>query len=433
MHFKKRTTRGGKSYYSFLYWDPIQRKNKRIAKSEVPSDIDTPEKAEKFAKEYMAKIDSASFRIQQKLAYKKQYFKFDELEELYAVYMRDKAPVDYINSVRDLKYFVFDFFLNKKDANNVNEWPLLYIEFKDWLENTAVTIKSKKNLSYSQMNSAISTLNTFIELLIQKNKIFPSTVKCRRFEKHKVKRRTVDDVLSKEELDTIVSTLKNIDRDVAEFVQVSAAMGGRFAETLGLALDNVYNGTPQDKNLQNILKQNNIACIGYFGFNTQLVNPSKPRGVNGSVTRKQLKHRQSIEISDLRIVPIFESEIWDIVADRFNSCRDDYNNKKYGTKYSDYLLFEGLTEQRINKFLKEAYSVHPKFKVKTIHCLRHTFATNLAGQVSSDHRMFQITMGHKDQRTTEGYNHIYNSISRTVATQQSIDLGGLKRINPKKT
>ncbi len=416
-----------------MYWDSTEKKNKRIPKNQVPSDVDTFQKAEDFAKQWMARVDSVAHRIAKRLDYKKAYFEFEKLEESFSIYMQKKSPVDWSNSVSDLKYYVFNFFLNEKNCPNINDWHLHYFDFMEWLETKSVSIKGKRKISYSQMNSAISSLNNFIDYLIKRNKINPGAPKCRRFEQSKIKRRGIEDVLSSNEASDLLFELNIIDDEVADFVSIVMGIGARYSEALGLSLENIYQGEPDNQTLKNILMQYDLKCLGYLNFYTQLVNPSKPRDAMGVVQRKALKHRKKIDVADSRIVPVFKAQLWDLLVDKYNKCIQDYNQRRHGERFDNYLLFDGLSEGRINTALIAAYKKLAQYKRKTIHCLRHTYTTELSGLVSGDHRLFEIIVGHKDAKTTASYNHLHKSIALSISAKRTVALGGLKKVNPEKS
>lgn len=423
--------RGGKEYYAISGYDPILKKNRTWKKSEIPSWVNSAEKADEFIKILQAQLQSATYRIQQKLKYKNQFFEFQTLASLYSSEMQKRSKVDWKNSVRDLEHFVFDFFLNIKHANNINDWPLHYSEFKDWLETTARPVKSNKsNISYSQMNSVISALNTFIEILKHKQKINFAVPKCPCFPQSLIKRRNEEDVLGEEEKKDLLRALNSINQEVADFVTVGLQVGGRVAELLGLSLADYHEGLPPQKILTDLLSQYNFVCYGYFAFNSQLVDPSKPRDLNNQVHRKPLKHRKQISASDYRFAPIVSDEVHNLIVDKYNDALADFDKKTYGTNAKDYLLFN-LTEGQINKALKAAYQTLKRYKPKTSHCFRHTFTSDLAGKVATDHRVFELILGHRDQKTTQSYNHINQIFSRGLSTQKTISLGGMKKVTKK--
>lgn len=54
--------------------------------------------------------------------------------------------------------------------------------------------------------------------------------------------------------------------------------------------------------------------------------------------------------------------------------------------------------------MKRTYeSLGPGYRSKSAHCLRHTFATDLASRALGDTTLCKMVLGHKDEETTARY------------------------------
>lgn len=65
--------------------------------------------------------------------------------------------------------------------------------------------------------------------------------------------------------------------------------------------------------------------------------------------------------------------------------------------------------------LKRAYRLlNGKYKFKSPHCLRHTFATELAGVTLGDTTLCKSILGHRDEDTTKKYIHLFEQINQKM-------------------
>jgi hypothetical protein len=129
MYWQKRKDRSGTIYYSFVQWNPVERKNTRLRASEVPADISTDAHADAFCRLRDAESEAAKFRIQRKLAWKKKFYDFEELLSIFETEAKHRAPNSWQGTIYYLQQYGFDFFLNKKQCNNLNNWPLFFLYF----------------------------------------------------------------------------------------------------------------------------------------------------------------------------------------------------------------------------------------------------------------------------------------------------------------
>lgn len=419
MYWQKRKDRSGKIYYSFIQWDPVNRKNIRLRASEVPADITTDAGADEFCRVRDAEHEATRFRIERKLVWQKKFYDFEKLQKIFESEIKKRAPNSWRQVLYFLKQYVFDFFLNHKQSNNLNNWYLYFEEFRDWLEQAQPSQQTKTGqLSYSSKNHAISTLNTFLDVMHRKGKM-EMAPKCQKFASHLIGRRTVDDVLSDEEIDVIHARLRELDPTelAADFFLVLVNTGLRLGEGLGISMADFFPDELRDDKLARALKMCDVKSIGYISLESQLKDGGKPRGSDGTVRRKPLKGRRKIEPGLGRIVPLVSRRVFNILAKRWNQQRELLEAKKHGKEPSDYLLFDGLTNASYSRILVAAYT-GTRFRHKSPHCARHTFATNFAGLVCGNPLICAMVLGHKDQETTMGYIHLYEAINRKARSQE---------------
>ncbi|MBK8202848.1 MAG: hypothetical protein IPK68_11180 [Bdellovibrionales bacterium] len=318
MYWEKRQNTKGEHYYTFAYFDNKVGKNIRLKKSAIPSDITTDLAAEKFCRLKEAEHESIKMRILKKLEWKSKFYDFNELSEIFKVEMQKKSPNNWQNSCYYLEQYVLPFFLSQKQSNNINNWNLFYQEFIDWLLIVKPLKGSSATISYSTRNHIITTLNNFIAIMKQKNKI-ERVDKCQKFPKHLVPMRDIDDVYSEQEILEISARLSGVTAGLADLFHVLINTGLRISECLALSADDFYVGEPEHETLKNALVKHDIKILGYLSIESQLGDKGKVRDASGKVIRKPLKGRKRIKSGEGRIIPIFDRDIFNILAKRYNA------------------------------------------------------------------------------------------------------------------
>lgn len=413
MRWEKRKDRYGKPYYSFSHWDPITRKNIRLKRAETPANILTDAQAAEFCRLRQAEDEASKFRIQRKLAWQKKFYDFEKLLEIFEAESKVRAPNSWQAPLYYLKQYALDFFLNHKQCNNLNNWPLFFEEFRDWLMTVGTGKRTKGGgLAYSSRNSVIGAVNLFLDVMARKGKC-EQAPKCRKFPRHLMNRRSAEDVISDDEAKIIHRRLVDIDETglAADFFAVLLHSGLRFGEALGLSLADFSPGLPEVVLIKGAVSRHGLQCFGYISLESQVANTIRPRAVDGRVPRKPLKGRKRIDAKSSRTIPILDKQAFNALARRFNEQTDLLERGKFGSSKNDYLLFDGLEKNRFSRFLREAYE-GTSFKQKSPHCARHSFATNLAGITHADTGFCRLVLGHKDEETTLGYVHLFEQINR---------------------
>lgn len=410
MYWQKRKDRNGKEYFSFAYHDPVLGRNVRLRRREVPFGIDTEEKADQFCRLKEAEHEAARIRIQRKLEWKNKFYDFANLVEQFTVEIKRMAPNSWENSLYYLEHYAFPFFLGDKQCNNLNNWSALYDEFREWLD-VRRTSRGDKSLSYSTKNHVISALNSFMVVMKKKGQV-AEIDKCQKFPGHLLKVRSGEDVLSKYEAEDIYSRLLDISHDSADFFWVLLHSGMRLSEGLGISIDDVYEGEVTHEVLRKLLNRRELESFGYVTLWSQLAEGNNYREGH-RVLRKPLKGRRKIDSSSGRTIPILDKRTFNILVRRFNICTKQFESRVYGDEPRDYLLFDGLTKGTFASHLVRAYRAGgSKYRPKSAHCLRHTFATELAGLSLGDNTLCKNVLGHRDEETTERYVHLFEQINQ---------------------
>ena len=399
--------------YCFIYWDPIAKTNIRIKQSDVPQDIETDAQADAFCRLKEAETEASKLRIARKLAWQKKFYDFEELLEIFEKEVQKRAPNSWQGQLYYLKQYGLDFFLNKKQSNNLNNWSLYFEEFRDWLltVKTGKTTQSQR-LAYSSRNNVIGSVNIFLDIMFRKGKC-ELQPKCQKFPRHLLNRRDAEDVISTDEVKIITALLQESDETylASDFFTVLLNSGLRLGEGLGLSLADFFPGAPDSHYTKGSLERHSLMCLGYISLESQLTNSRCPRSFDKTIPRKPLKGRKRIDSKASRMIPIFDRKTFNVLARRYNEQSALMENKQFGSNKSDYLLFDGLTRNIFFRLITKAYE-KSKFKNKSAHCARHTFATNLAGMTNADTGLCRLVLGHRDEDTTLGYVHLFEQINR---------------------
>lgn len=417
MYFQKRS---GK--YSFIYYDHKLKKNVRLPQEEVPKGIDCDEKAAEFCRRKMSENDAAKVRIQRQQEWRSQFFDFKALLELYEADRKRNCPNSWQGDVFYLSHYALPFFLQTKSCNNLSNWPLFYEEFRELLL-VVEPFKRKtatKTLAYASKNLIIKSLNTFMSLMVRKNKV-GSVPKCKYFEREFLYSKGVESVIPDREAKIIYDKLKETDELSADAFHVCLNTGMRENELFGLPLSSIFSGEPTDDTLKKSLKMYGMACIGYIVLDSQ-PKLAKIRDLDGMVPRKPLKSKKKIEPKSNRVIPITDKLTFNILVKRWKEQQVLYAKKVYGKNQRDYLLFDGLTKNHYYSALIRAIK-KSKLPHHSPHDTRHTFATNFAKATFGNTSLCRIVLGQVKQEVTDRYIHLYDEIQRNLRVDEQLDAG----------
>lgn len=404
------------SKYSFIYYDPVLRKNVRLGQKETPS-IKSDEEARKFSQLWDARLDSQKVRIQRKQAWAEKYQNFKELIEVYERTRQKEAPNSWHDCRSQMVHYVLPFFLDKKGENNVNNWHWYFEEFRDHLE-TVNSIRHKGGgksgpLAYSTKNNVIGSLNAFINLLYRR-RLIEHSYKCRQFENHLLNKRDMFSVIEPEMEKYIQSALRARDTLSSKFFHVLVHSGLRVNELFGASLADFSTRALESEIMRVALKPYDLEIYGYLAIDSQPAGRLKFRNEKGRVLRKPLKGKKSIDEEDCRIIPIFDRESQQILSHLWNAQQEAFQKGRYGSDPKDYLLFEGLGPNFFNRVLRQAQKALSGGKIFTPHDCRHTYATWLMETTGGNHMLARMILGHTDVEMTMRYVHIHARLQRQL-------------------
>lgn len=423
MRFEKRKTKDNQEYYSFLYWDPKTKKRMRLRKSEVPADIKTDLEAEEFCRLKEAELQNFSLKVKRDLEWKKKFYDFEQLLELYSRRRKSEAPNSWQTDTYYLEQYVFTFFLSIKKTNNLHSWEGYFEDLRDWLEKDAELIKQKgKNvrLAYATKNACIKALNRFLVTMVRQQKMKGPAPRCSMFPKHQLNRKGIESYIDADEANRVFDKLTETDQEVADFFWILMNTGLRLNEGLGLAASHVFKGAPQEVNIKKMLERYSLKSIIHIVLDSQPVDEESIRLKDGSVPRKPMKHRRRIEPKNNRIIPVTDKRAAKIIADRFNLQAALIKKKDFGEDRGNYLLFDGLNKNRVANRLRKVYE-QLGLPAKSPHDCRHTYCTDLVAATEGHHFLAKYILGHSDIATTENYLHLWEVIQQKMRQEQQID------------
>lgn len=419
MNVEIRNKANGDKYFSFVYWSGSKRI--RLKQSEHPS-FNTIEEAREWAKAKTAEFDSMQARAQKRLEWKNKYYDFSTLAAEYIQDCQKTQKNSWKNSEFYLYHYVIPFFLLEKHSNNPNNWNLYFEDFRNWLEDEALTIQEpKRPISYSSKNHCIKALNTFLSYLLKKNKIDPSNVyKLRGFGTHLLNSRDANDLISPEEFKAVYNKLKSLDEQVAILFQTAYYTGMRFGELYGLSMNNLYAGEINDIVLKNALSDHNIKYYGYIVLESQPASKTRTREPDGTIKRKPLKSRKQICEKNNRVIPIIDKDLYNNLVKLYKDQKKLHQSSIFGPDRDNYVLFDKVSVSACNRLLFSAF-FQSGHKYKSFHCCRHTRCTELVGQ-TRDFVLARMWLGHTRQEVTLRYTHIFQqAVKEATRNTQEIE------------
>jgi hypothetical protein len=143
MYFAKRQNKDGTVTFRFTYIDPETGKRKRLPQSAVPH-LETEAEARAWAKSQQAIQSARRAHIEAKLNWRKKYYDFQKLLDLYSKWQQARAPNSWKSNVYYLEQWVFPYFLLEQRNNNCNNWHLQARQFVDWLQTDEAAIKKER-------------------------------------------------------------------------------------------------------------------------------------------------------------------------------------------------------------------------------------------------------------------------------------------------
>lgn len=399
------------NYYSFVYYDSASKKRVRITRSYIQErfghDITDLAEANQVIQLLSREIASRENDQRDRLSWTSESPEFVEMLELFLQTHKKNAPNSHRNTMHYLRYYVCHFFLHVSGCQDVEQWGLYYDEFREWLEEKAtVTRTPGQRISYNSKNHCIHALNIFLKFLYRKHMI-SHMVPCTRFPAYQMRMRTVDDLVSPEEMESVYGHLKAKGRfQEAVFFRLLYFTGMRYSEAKGISLQNIYEGKLEDITFARRLAEHQISYFGYLVVDNQPVDNRHLRNETGHVQRKPLKGKHRIEEKSARTIPIIEEVLWRDLATLYNQGLHAFERKIWGVNPENYLLFEDTERELLKKVYQEL-----GLPYHSPHCCRHTRATILIGE-TGDTTLTRMWLGHTSTRVLERYVHVYQACVR---------------------
>jgi integrase len=259
---------------------------------------------------------------------------------------------------------------------------------------------------------------------------------CEAFHDSKLNERTIDDVITEDEYNSVYERLKmNGDNNEAEFFSMLYWTGMRFNEAIGISLADIYKGDISRDSFKNLLWRNRIYfgdeindvkdyLYRYFGFFTLSSQPDNNgsrniiRNVNGEVLRKPLKSKKVINERNTRVIPIINDELWLSLICRAKKAYQLCKERPYSTKdKSSFLLFENINKTTTTNKLKKAYE-QVGLRYRSWHCCRHSRGTFLYGK-TGDKQLSKAWLGHSSDKVHDKYLHTYEALLREIKSNET--------------
>lgn len=409
MRYEKRSNAKGESYYSFITSDRRRLTRKEI-RDRFGKDILTLDEARDCVKLLSAQFEAEKERIKKRITWEQEFYNFASLLEQYANVQKKRAPNSWHNNVFYLKHYVLYYFLQQSRLNNIDLWPERFEHFKTWLESAKLVKKPKKTIAVSSANHAIKALNTFLDHLYRE-KIINYSQRCETFPEHLLNTRTIDDVISNEEMDRIYKRLTSGGfLNEALYFRFLYFSGMRFNEGLCISLGDLFQGELESEFLKKKLKAYGIKYHGYIVSDGQFGGLDKA----GDVIRLPFKGKRKIEEKHNRVIPVTDKVLWNALVEVAQSKFEGWPSNR---SKRDCLLFEGLDDATATRRLQDAF-IKERLKWRPWHCLRHSRATWLIGE-TGDTMLARLWLGHTSPRTIEKYNHIYQAITRAAKAEKT--------------
>lgn len=438
----RRTKQAAGWRWIFYHYNPIKKRNDKVPKSAIPPHIWnslSEDEVREYCRSQAAINDAIRDRARRRLEWQNKYHNFNELLKEFAEAHKLAAPNSWKNDIHYLKNYVFAFFLVEKMANNLNHWPLLREDFRMWLGNVQPLKTSLKKLSLNTQNKAINAMNRFVEYLSKKQKC-ETVAPMDLHKRDRLPEVTVDDLFDENEIQILYKALLEIRPVSAKIFIILVRTGLRINEALGLCLKFIYSGKIEGGKTSDKIHMN-LSKYGFENYHGYICLESQPayegirvsesftdrngtRWEAGSIPRKPLKCRKKIDPKNNRLIPIFDSQAWNLIVDAWNEQIDLHEKKTNGKNERDYLLFEGVTASMFYIDVMKALEV-TKLRKRSPHKCRHTFLTWFYGETLEDLFLAEWVGGHRDKRSLEVYSHMREQLGR----EQQFKEQGLRKMN----
>lgn len=397
-----------------MFYDLEQKKNVRLMKGETPP-VRSDEEAFSFCESFEVNRKGTRSQRKERLSWESSHQEFISVLNIYESARLEEAPNTYMNDVTNIRYYVFPYFLEKKNEQDIRKWPKHFEEFRSYLQ-VVPPLKKKigtETLAYHSKNNIIKSLNVLMALFHRQQKI-TRIERCRRFPARLLNHRDETSVIEKSHQQVIFNALQKENPLAADFFCLCLHTGLRLNEALGLSLADFYEGPPSLESLRNLMPPS-MPVLGFIVLESQ-PKLKLLRDEDGCVPRKPLKGKKHISSSNSRVIPILDAKAFNIIAKLWNSQRKDYQRTPEKS-LSDFLLFEGLNRNNYPNALRKAQSNLGLKKRYTAHDCRHTYCTWLVEVTGGNFAICRIILGHQKLEMTFKYMHMNARIKNHLKTQ----------------
>lgn len=194
-------------------------------------------------------------------------------------------------------------------------------------------------------------------------------------------------ILSKEEIEILYDATK--DRGyMRNIILLSLNTGMRLGEILGLCWDCVD-------------FENNVIRIE----RTLVYMPKREEGLYGLNPPKTQAGRREIPMTkEVRSMLLKQKMVWNCI-NALHEPREGFGDLVFTSKTNNP-IHEANIKSALNYYIAKIQKQHPDFKPFSMHCLRHTFATNCI-EAGMRPKTLQKILGHKSlQMTMDLYTHV---------------------------
>lgn len=413
---KDRKTGEEYTYYQFRSYNPNTQRYEVVPVDSLPEYIRhcrSEEEAEKYCQLRSSEENAIKARIIKRKEWEGRFQDYKKLLEDFGTYHKNNAPNTWKNDVYHLEAHVFPFFLGNKISSNVQEWPIHFMDFKQWLREQKPLIYNRASYAINTQNQIIKALNLFISYYCKCNPTAQIIQKCEVYSKDMCVKSTADDVLSEDEIIKVWEELKSIRPVSANLFYVLAKTGMRVNEAIGLCLAFLVPGEMtgnKGQSYHRLIANYDLSYHGYICLESQ-PRLRLVRSEDGRVPRKPLKSRKEIEPQSFRFIPVFDKKAWEVLEKIAGEKYLDYEKKTWGEDPKDYLFFEGITIATFYADLTKAFE-KANVRFHSAHKLRHTYLTWLYDVTSNDPTLARIIAGHRDKEIVEIYSHLAEQVGR---------------------
>lgn len=399
-------------YTGFIYHDRKTQVTTRYGyKQGWPQNIYSLEKAKIERGRVLAKIDARMTEAAQRIAWQKKYSDFDLLSDEYSSWIKDSLKRKTVESyLSNVKNYVFYFFIEQENLNNIETWPQNFKGFRNFL-NEAAALKISKKLSTNSKNNCVKALNSFLKFMEEEHSKGPFP-RCKEFKTGKEDRRGLDDLYSDQETKKLINGAKSAvlagaDGDLYSlFLKLLAQSGMRANECLGMHVGSFTFGEIPDAK-RALFKRISEAGYSIYGY---ILLTDQPELVSiydehGKVPRGPLKARKEIAPEYNRYIPLLDEETATELANLVSRRRKE----KKGPK-EDNLIF-GFTYADVYKVLLELRASGQIKEDADLHSIRHSFSTALTKACQGDKTVSAEVLG-QSERIAERYIHLNEEIER---------------------